>query len=92
MELYAEILNRIIRIIFMIPVFAIFTFLSVAFNDADVYLKPVTWVYEGFALACFFLLLCAFVHENEEERHTVLTAIGAMKSHGVGLVSSPKSK
>jgi len=52
----------------MIPVFTACSLLSVAFNDAALYIKPIDDLYEAFALASFFLLLCAFVEENDVER------------------------
>ncbi|KAF4627472.1 hypothetical protein G7Y89_g10686 [Cudoniella acicularis] len=73
--------KQIIRIIFVIPVFAVMSFLSVAFNDAAIYLKPVGGAYEAFALAAFFLMMCAFVHEDETERQAFITASGVAKQY-----------
>ncbi|MAD87958.1 MAG: hypothetical protein CL912_33775 [Deltaproteobacteria bacterium] len=63
----------------MIPVFTACSLLSVAFNDAALYIKPIDDLYEAFALASFFLLLCAFVEENDVERQAFFTASGTTK-------------
>ncbi|KAK0122058.1 hypothetical protein ONS95_010322 [Cadophora gregata] len=73
--------KQIIRIVFMIPVFALCSFLSVVANDAALYVKPIDDLYEAFALATFFLLLCAFVEENDVERQAFFTASGTMKQY-----------
>ena len=71
------------RIIFMVPVFSVVTFLSVAFYDTAIYIKPVEDFYEAIALAGFFLLLCEFVQENEEDRQAFLASSGSTKQHTV---------
>ncbi|KAH8669499.1 organic solute transporter Ostalpha-domain-containing protein [Tricladium varicosporioides] len=73
--------RQVIRIIFIIPVFAVVAFLSIAFYSAEVYLKPVEDLYEAFALSAFFYLLCAFVQENDDERQAFLISSGAIKQH-----------
>jgi len=50
--------------IFIIPVFAVMSFLSIAFNDAAIYIEPLESLYESFALSAFFLLLLAFIAEK----------------------------
>lgn len=73
--------NSIIRIIFMIPVFAIISFVSVIWYDGADWLKPIEDVYEAFALASFFLLLCAFVQEDDNERQAFFHTSGTMKQY-----------
>ncbi|KAH7413086.1 organic solute transporter Ostalpha-domain-containing protein [Cadophora sp. MPI-SDFR-AT-0126] len=73
--------KQIIRIVFMIPVFAACSFFSVAFNHAALYIKPIDDLYEAFALASFFLLLCAFIEENDAARQTFFTTSGTMKQY-----------
>jgi Organic solute transporter Ostalpha len=68
-------------VIFTIPVFAVVSFLSVAFNDAAIYLKPVAGLYEAFALAGFFILLCAFVQEDDNEREFFFQSSGTTKHY-----------
>ncbi|KAL8791140.1 MAG: hypothetical protein Q9195_006037 [Heterodermia aff. obscurata] len=53
--------TKILRIIALIPAYAIISFLSVAFPDAATYLEPWTDVYESVALASLFLLLIAYL-------------------------------
>ncbi|KAH8758716.1 organic solute transporter Ostalpha-domain-containing protein [Hyaloscypha sp. PMI_1271] len=73
--------RQVIRIIFVIPVFAVVSFLSIVFNDAAVYLKPIEDLYEAVALAGFFLLLCAFVQESDEERQRFIAMSGTTKQY-----------
>lgn len=75
--------HRIMRIIFMVPIFSLISFLSVAFYDSAIYIKPVEDVYEAIALASFFLLLCEYIQENESERQEFLASSGSMKQHKV---------
>jgi hypothetical protein len=65
----------------MVPVFAIISFLSVAFPATETYIHPITALYEALALASFFLLLCAFVDENETERQAFFSSTGTQKQH-----------
>jgi hypothetical protein len=67
----------------MVPVFAIVAFLSVAFYDAAIYIKPIEDFFEAIALVSFFLLLCEYVRENEEEREAFLTSSGSTKQYKV---------
>ncbi|KUJ18918.1 DUF300-domain-containing protein [Mollisia scopiformis] len=80
--------RHIIRIIFMIPVFAILSFLSVIWYDGAEYLKPIESAYEAFALASFFLLLCAYVQEDDNERQTFLQTSGTMKQYTAATIGS----
>jgi hypothetical protein len=65
----------------MIPVFAAVSFLSVAFPESSTYLHPVSALYEALALASFFLLLCAFVDEDDHEREAFFSSTGTQKQH-----------
>ncbi|TAQ91110.1 hypothetical protein B7494_g537 [Chlorociboria aeruginascens] len=64
--------KQLIRIIFTIPVFAVVSLLAVAFEHQAQYITPLTDLYESFAFAAFFLLLCAFVQEDDAERQDFL--------------------
>ncbi|KAK8907985.1 hypothetical protein QC760_003856 [Botrytis cinerea] len=55
---------RIIRITFMIPVFATVSFLCITFEDAAAYISPINELYEAFAFAAFFQLLYTYVIEE----------------------------
>jgi hypothetical protein len=67
----------------MVPVFSLVSFLSVAFYDTAIYIKPVEDLYEAIALASFFLLLCEFVQENEDDRQAFLASSGSIKQYTV---------
>ncbi|KAG4439021.1 hypothetical protein IFR05_005485 [Cadophora sp. M221] len=73
--------KQVIRIVFMIPVFSACSFLSITFNDAALYINPIDDLYEAFALASFFLLLCTFVQEDDVERHAFFTTSGTTKHY-----------
>jgi hypothetical protein len=72
----------------MVPVFAIFSFLSIAFYDAAIYLKHIPDLYEAFALASFFILICNYVGEDEDERHAFIASQGATQNHIVGNITT----
>ena len=71
------------RIVFMVPVFSLVTFLSIAFDGSAIYIKNIQGVYEGIAFSSFFLLLCEFIQENEEDRVSFLASSGATKQYRV---------
>ncbi|TVY14449.1 Transmembrane protein, partial [Lachnellula arida] len=73
--------KQVIRIVFMVPVFSVVTFLSIAFNGSAIYIKSIEDVYEGIAFSSFFLLLCEFIRENEEDRQAFLASSGSTKQH-----------
>jgi hypothetical protein len=64
--------------IFIIPVFAAVSFLSIAFNDTSIFIEPLQTLYESFALSGFFLLLLAYVQENDEEREAFFESSGIL--------------
>lgn len=64
--------HRIIRITFTIPVFAVLSFLTILLESRAPYLTPLTDLYEAWALAGFYLLLCAYISGDDEERENVL--------------------
>ena len=69
--------------IFIIPVFAVMSFLSIAFNDASIYIEPLEALYESFALSAFFLLLLAFIQENDDERQEFFESSGITAEYRV---------
>ncbi|KAL1872026.1 hypothetical protein VTK73DRAFT_1694 [Phialemonium thermophilum] len=60
----------IIRILFMVPVYASASFLSLRFYWHAIYFQVISDCYEAFAIASFFALLCHYVapdlHEQKE--------------------------
>jgi len=63
-------LHSIIRILFMIPVYAIASFFSFWFYWHAIYFTVIYECYEAFAIASFFALLCHYIapdlHEQKE--------------------------
>ncbi|KAJ5089734.1 hypothetical protein N7532_008418 [Penicillium argentinense] len=60
---------RIMRIAIVLPIYSIFSFLSICFPDAYVYLIGWVEVFQGIALYSFLMLLCDFLAPND--RHKV---------------------
>jgi hypothetical protein len=56
--------NSIIRILFMIPIYAILSFLSLLFYTEAVYLELVRNCYEAYVIASFFTLMCHYIAPN----------------------------
>lgn len=73
--------KQVMRIIFTIPVFAVISFLSICFEDAAIYIEPIRDVWEAFALVAFFLLMCAFVMEDDEERRAFFATSGLSQAY-----------
>ena len=70
------------RISLMFPTYALFSFLSVCFPAARVYLEPWLDVFQAWALANFFLLLCDFVSQSEQEREMFFANLSVGKMAG----------
>lgn len=62
--------KHIIRILFMIPVYSVVSFLSYMFYRKAVYFEVLRDCYEAFAISSFFSLLCYYIapdlHEQKE--------------------------
>jgi len=58
----------IIRILFMIPVYAIVSFLSLLFYTEVVYLELIRTCYEAYVIASFFTLMCHYIAPNLHEQ------------------------
>lgn len=52
--------RHIIRILFMVPVYAMVSFLSFLYYNHSVYFEVIRDCYEAFAIASFFSLMCAY--------------------------------
>lgn len=52
--------RHIIRILFMVPVYAVVSFLSYLYYNHSVYFEVIRDCYEAFAIASFFSLMCAY--------------------------------
>ena len=60
-------MGRILRISFLVPCYAIVSFLNICFPVAQAYLEPWTDVAQSFALGSFFLLICEFLGPGDED-------------------------
>ncbi|KAJ5911077.1 organic solute transporter Ostalpha-domain-containing protein [Penicillium subrubescens] len=60
----------IIRILFMIPIYTLTSFLCIYFYKWSVYFELIGYCYEPFAIASFFTLLCSYIapdlHDQKE--------------------------
>ena len=59
----------------LIPFYSIFSFLSICFPKAYVYLDPWLDVFQSVALGSFFLLMCEFVSPSAEQRDVFFAAL-----------------
>ncbi|KAK1991025.1 hypothetical protein LX36DRAFT_591385 [Colletotrichum falcatum] len=66
---------KILRISLIIPFWSIFSFLSVCFPTAEVYLHPWLEFVQAMCLCTFFLLLCEFVSPSEHHRDVFFAAL-----------------
>ncbi|KAJ5287235.1 hypothetical protein N7478_002921 [Penicillium angulare] len=53
--------RHIVRILWMVPVYSIVSWLSILFYNDSVYFEVIGDCYEAFAIASFFSLLCAYI-------------------------------
>ncbi|KAK2765132.1 hypothetical protein FQN54_008831 [Arachnomyces sp. PD_36] len=56
----------IMRIILLLPLCSVVAFLCVLLDSAALYLKPGIEFVESFALACFFLLMLAYIYPDDD--------------------------
>lgn len=56
--------RHIIRILFMVPVYAMVSFLSIYFYHHSVYYEVLRDCYEAFAIASFFSLMCSYLGDD----------------------------
>lgn len=56
--------HSIIRILFMVPVYAVVSFLSLYYYRKSVYFTVLRDCYEAFAIASFFSLLCSYIADD----------------------------
>lgn len=55
---------RVIRILFMVPVYSIACVCSIIFYRQHIYIAATYEFYESLVIAAFFLLLCQLLHVN----------------------------
>ena len=66
---------RILKISLVIPFYAVFSFLSVVFPAAQVYISPWLDFIQAISLGSFFLLLCEYVSPSEAQRDVFFSAM-----------------
>ncbi|EXJ91030.1 hypothetical protein A1O1_04137 [Capronia coronata CBS 617.96] len=71
--------RHIIRILFMVPVYAAVSFLSYYFYNHSVYFEVIRDCYEAFAIASFFSLLCAYVAPDLHQQKVYFRTITPKK-------------
>jgi hypothetical protein len=67
--------HSIIRILFMIPVYAIASFLSFWWYWHAIYFQVISDCYEAFAIASFFALLCHYIAPNLHDQKAYFRGI-----------------
>ena len=67
--------HSIIRILFMIPVYAVASFLSFWWYWHAIYFEVISDCYEAFAIASFFALLCHYIAPNLHDQKAYFRGI-----------------
>jgi hypothetical protein len=67
--------HRILKICAVIPVYSLFSFLSVCFPKAAVSVDPWQAFYESLALGYFFLLLNEWISPSDSQRDLFFSAL-----------------
>ena len=63
------------RVALLVPMYSIFSFLSIVFPQAKVYLLPWLDVFQANSMAAFFLLVCDYVSPNTRQRDLFFAAM-----------------
>jgi len=66
---------KIMKVCMLIPFYALFSFLSIAFPKGKVYFAPWLDYFQGIALGAFFLLMSEFISPSAERRDIFLAAM-----------------
>jgi len=72
------------KIALLIPLYSIFSFLSICFPISFVYLVPWLHLFQAFALGSFFLLMCEFVSPSSEQRDVFFAALRVLDKREAG--------
>lgn len=83
--------RQIVRIIFFPIFFAIMAFLSVAFYDTAIYLRPVASIYEGICLPCLLILYFHYVCPVEQSLWDFFSHVQLTDRDGVPLHKDTES-
>lgn len=71
--------RHIVRILFMVPVYAAVSFLSIYYYNHSVYFEVIRDCYEAFAIASFFSLLCAYIAADLHQQKVYFRTITPKK-------------
>ncbi|ERT02555.1 uncharacterized protein SPSK_00464 [Sporothrix schenckii 1099-18] len=71
--------RHIIRILFMVPVYAAASFLSLRFYWHAIYFQVISDCYEAFAISSFFALLCSYVRPDLHDQKNYFRDLRAIK-------------
>jgi ABC-type sugar transport system permease subunit len=71
--------RHIIRILFMVPVYAMVSFLSFKYYNHSVYFEVIRDCYEAFAIASFFSLMCAYTAPDLHQQKQYFRSISPVK-------------
>jgi len=71
--------RHIIRILFMVPVYSVVSFLSFVYYKHSVYFEVLGDCYEAFAIASFFSLLCSYLAKDLHEQKNYFRNISPIK-------------
>ena len=76
--------KHIIRILFMLPVYAVISFVSYKYYRHAIYWEVLRDCYEAFAIASFFTLMCAYLepdlHEQKERFRQLAAREGGIRN------------
>lgn len=67
--------RSIIRILFMVPIYAVVSWLSYVYYTHSVYFEVLRDCYEAFAIAAFFTLLCNYIVDDLHEQKNYFRTI-----------------
>ena len=67
--------KQIIRILFMIPIYSVVSFLSYLYYRESVYFEVIRDCYEAFAISSFFALMCHYIAPNLHEQKEYFRSI-----------------
>ncbi|OAA53124.1 hypothetical protein ISF_08965 [Cordyceps fumosorosea ARSEF 2679] len=59
---------KVMRVISLVPLYAIVNFLCICFPQAQVYLDPILELIQALCLASYFMLLCEYISPHNEGR------------------------
>ncbi|CAK7199739.1 hypothetical protein SEUCBS139899_002422 [Sporothrix eucalyptigena] len=71
--------RHIIRILFMVPIYAAASFLSIRFYWHSIYFQVISDCYEAFAISSFFALLCSYIRPELHDQKNFFRDLRGIK-------------